>query len=1278
MRRRLFALLLSAVMIVALLPTAALADEKPALPEGATIEYDFIRSLDDDTADNEYARAYCHLRVRLVNFPDITAGDGNMVTITYTIPGDSEPQQTIIMHELNYYLKIPVEFIGKYIEITASMSRYTGSVTVTTDVVTQRAYNIHDVGVTLVSIGRDTVTAKSKFRSTDFGQKCAISTVPFDPNATADQIPDTCGWQECDTNGQVSFTGLQAGTTYYIWSRYTESNIYIEGEITDSTPFTTTDGEIDDVSGGSVPALRTSGLTGGQGSYVYFGAYQQDALAPEDGATQPTGTEGVDWIEYDDEYFRISPVKWRVLAANEDAAVSGTNGTEIIDTALLLADTALDSQPFHTERENVLWSTSTLRSWLNGYGASENTGGASGTDYSAAGANFITATFSAVERDAIAAAMVQDEVGALIASTARHKVTTGGTYDKVFLLSETEAANTDYGFSAETVGEEGASFPDRLAALNAYNKTKLAYTYGGDEYQVGTTMVEWWLRTMDDAGPYADADDFEAAVNAQDYAGADELVKVGDNGGYFYDQDVDLGAVNVRPAFRLDLDQVIFVRAVNCESSGGAAVARQSALGLNPVPNAAADNNEYALTVYDDSRSGFTVTPDPESKGSETAVTFSYSGAKTGTNEYISAIIKDVATGKILYYGQVKALSDTDDSSGTVTVDISDKFSAGCALYIFNEQVNGEKETNYASRPASVFPLFNVTYAPDDNSTGTTAVDTKAYDETLTLKNAVFTRTGYTQTGWATEKDGAEVYDLGGSYTPNEDVTLYPVWTANTYSVHFDGNDADGGSMSDQPFTYDAATAALTANSFTRTGHHFVKWTVNADGTGASYTDGQEVQNLTAMPGGIFRLYAQWEKDTYTITYASGAAGSGAAIPAATKTYGEPLTLSGSVFTRQGWVQTGWATAENGAKVYDLGGSYTDNAAATLYPAWTQVSTVTFDPNAADGSAVEPQQANTSLTYRLTLAELPVPTRDSDDYRFDGWFTERDGGEQITLDTVFPTDTTVYAHWTYLTTPISAYPITVNETENGIVASSRKRAHEGVRITITVTPDAGWTLKDLTVVDVDGNEIELKQDGNVFTFEMPDSGVTVSGTFAGLRGFVDVPEGKYFYNAVEWAAANGITGGTDATHFSPYAICTRAQIITFLWRAAGCPAPKRLSDFHDVPADAYYAEAVAWAVEKNITGGVTDEIFAPGMPCTRAQAVTFLFRYARRMGLDAVTMQELISGYGDADRVPIYAVSAFNWALASGVVTGNNGDLQPNGYCTRAQIVTMLYRFLTK
>ena len=193
----------------------------------------------------------------------------------------------------------------------------------------------------------------------------------------------------------------------------------------------------------------------------------------------------------------------------------------------------------------------------------------------------------------------------------------------------------------------------------------------------------------------------------------------------------------------------------------------------------------------------------------------------------------------------------------------------------------------------------------------------------------------------------------------------------------------------------------------------------------------------------------------------------------------------------------------------------------------------------------------------------------------------------------------------------SRYTITVDSVKHGTITVSPKSAYKGDTVTITVKPDKGYELDTLKVLDKDGDKVKITEKKGKYTFTMPASKVTIKGKFveeAPEQIFADVPVDAYCYEAVKWAASEGITGGIGNNLFAPGLPCTRGQIVTFLWRAAGSPAPKSMSSFADVPADAYYAKAVAWAVENGITGGTGNGKFSPDATCTRAQAVTFIYR----------------------------------------------------------------------
>ena len=253
------------------------------------------------------------------------------------------------------------------------------------------------------------------------------------------------------------------------------------------------------------------------------------------------------------------------------------------------------------------------------------------------------------------------------------------------------------------------------------------------------------------------------------------------------------------------------------------------------------------------------------------------------------------------------------------------------------------------------------------------------------------------------------------------------------------------------------------------------------------------------------------------------------------------------------------------------------------------------------------------------------------------------------------------------------YSVSVDDVKHGTVTVSPESASKGDTVTITVTPDKGYTLESLTVLDKDGKALALTdKGGGRYTFVMPAGKITVKAVFMDdntmLNFFTDVHAEDYYYDAVLWAAQEGVTGGTSDTLFAPNAGCTRAQAVTFLWRAAGSPEPKTLSSFADVPADAYYAKAVAWAVENGVAKGVSETAFAPDTSCTRAQIVTFLWR----------AQQSPASGgenpFADVPAAAYY-YNAVLWAVENDVAKGvSETAFAPDDNCTRAQIVTLIYR----
>ena len=423
-----------------------------------------------------------------------------------------------------------------------------------------------------------------------------------------------------------------------------------------------------------------------------------------------------------------------------------------------------------------------------------------------------------------------------------------------------------------------------------------------------------------------------------------------------------------------------------------------------------------------------------------------------------------------------------------------------------------------------------------------------------------------------------------------------------------------------------------------------------------------------------FTLKAAWTANRYTITFDTDG---GSAVDPITQDCGTPVVAPAAP-VKDGWSFAGWEPALPATMPAEN---------LTVTAKWTAdavVCTVTFDAN-GHGSA--PASQTVSVNGTVTLPGMADDGR----WRFRSWTT---GGVSYPAGEVYTVtaDTTFTALWDNTAPAPSggggggsgrggSYTASVDGVKNGAIAVSPKSAAKGDTVTITVTPDKGYTLETLTVLDRDGREVALTggEDGR-YTFIMPEGGVTVKGSFmednAMLNFFTDVPADAYYHDAVAWAIEHGITTGTTDATFSPGEPCTRAQIVTFLWRAAGCPVVNYVMPFDDVDEGGWYAEAVRWAASAGIANGTGGAAFSPDDVCTRAQAVTILFRYAASQGMSAVTLADRLSGFGDAGEVPAYAVSAMQWAIAAGVVQGDGAKLAPGEECTRAQIVTMLYRHL--
>ena len=380
-------------------------------------------------------------------------------------------------------------------------------------------------------------------------------------------------------------------------------------------------------------------------------------------------------------------------------------------------------------------------------------------------------------------------------------------------------------------------------------------------------------------------------------------------------------------------------------------------------------------------------------------------------------------------------------------------------------------------------------------------------------------------------------------------------------------------------------------------------------------------------------------------------------------------------------------TVTNNTKGQINGGTFSGaiTGTGTIVPVAVKLS-VSFDPNGGSGT-MDPVTVDYGATYLFPENGFTAP----EGKRFAHWAIDSlDGGTTAVPGggLTILRGTTAYAVWEDI--PASSgggggggrtsYAVSTGKTGktgNGTLSLSDTTARRGDTVTITVKPDKGYTLETLTVTDSRGSALTLTdKGGGKFAFTMPSGSVTVNATFMEdnsiLNFFVDVPASAYYYDAVKWAAEQGITGGTDENHFSPDASCTRAQIVTFLWQAAGSPVVNYILPSEDVAESSYYAEAVRWAASQGIVSGVSPTRFGPDLPCTRAQAMTFLYG---AMGSPAVTGG---SGFLDVDSGAYYA-GPVAWAVKNHITSGTgNGLFGTEDPCTRAQIVTFLFGLYKK
>ena len=314
--------------------------------------------------------------------------------------------------------------------------------------------------------------------------------------------------------------------------------------------------------------------------------------------------------------------------------------------------------------------------------------------------------------------------------------------------------------------------------------------------------------------------------------------------------------------------------------------------------------------------------------------------------------------------------------------------------------------------------------------------------------------------------------------------------------------------------------------------------------------------------------------------------------------------------------------------------------------------------------------------------EIPLPSRSDYGYNhFVGWKSSVDGKTYQPGDKVdISGNVTFTAQWTYIPPANPNYRIDIPDFENGTVTADPAAAKAGAKVTLTATPDEGYAVGTITVTDRFGDAVKVTENADgTYTFTMPNGQVTVTATFVETEEpvaepFIDVAEGDWFYDAVVYAYQNELMDGVGGNRFAPNSETTRAQLVTILYRLEGEPAVSGDLPFTDVEAGIWYTDAILWAAENNIVNGVSDTEFAPGDDLTRQQLVTILYRYAEAKGYDVSASADL-SGYPDAGQVQDYAQPAMAWAVAEGIVEGMDGNLNPAGNASRAQIATILMRF---
>ena len=807
----------------------------------------------------------------------------------------------------------------------------------------------------------------------------------------------------------------------------------------------------------------------------------------------------------------------------------------------------------------------------------------------------------------------------------------------------------------------------------------------------GWAMYYWWLRSPGES-PFSAA--FVHGSGAVCYYGE-------------YYALVEYG---VRPAFNLNLNSVLFTSAAVDGKPDG---------GLTPISEYI--GNEWKLTLLDNSRN-FAVTEKAVSAAPDGTLTLHYSGATTGANEYISVILADNSGAK--YYGRV---AQPTAESGTVAIKIPSDLAPGSyTLKVFSEQYNGDRKTDYASNFTDI--ALTVGKQMDEQfslaSGGRYYFDLSAMNipgtanGTLpdsTLHYVPFTYAGTVDaykltSAMATTEEYAQQKKYPHSlFVADHAVTHTVSWDdLNTAGLIFGKNYASGGVdyTLRAPSVGSSYTGSGDSERGTPKSNEWDKILDKDDGYiknwGKMLSCGQDT---TIRISALFRAVRGWKRSarfwtSYNTSYLTfgfrpvlevlnadtlGADGlkavtldlNGGKLGGSSDAI-QIIVKNGSGFTAPASDGMTRPDGNNGSYFMWLGsdgnlyapGESVPEVVTTLTAQWTvNQYTITYD--LAGGTVEGNPDTYTIETVAFTLKN---PTKSG--YTFTGWSgTGLDGENNMTV--TIPKGSTgnrsYTAHWRYNGgggRGYSYYTIKATAGTGGSISpSGNVSVREGRDQTFTITPDKDYAVAN---VKIDGKSIGAVKS---YTFDNVRRTHTIEVIFMKANGnpqtgvFVDVATGSYYEDAVDWAVENGITKGTDDTHFSPDGICTRAQAATFLWRTAGSPKPEtRTMPFTDVPAGSYYYDAVLWAVENGITKGTSNTTFSPNMTCTRAQIVTFLWRSEKSPAAGTANL------FADVKSTAYYA-DAVLWAVKEDITKGTtNTTFSPDADCTRAQIVTFLWR----